>query len=1065
MIPARTIVALTVGLCVLAPASLLMASEISRDKLERIAALGKMVLREWRYCPPGVEGGPNVGLDDSGWATVDPGFEWIGENSTVWFRKTVAVPERVGGIKSRGCRLIFRAGVDDDGEIYVNGELENKFHWDEGEAVLSEKAEPGDQFRVAVRGMNKGGRGRLLNASLELVLDPGDTSLGTRYVRTVKLLEAVSNRFTAAAEARAIRKAVAASLDHVPDDVLDAGDRAAIVACLQEASTVLEPVLRVLKRYTVHMIANAHIDSAWLWRWLETVEVCKATYRSALDIMNDYPDFTFACSSAAHYFWMEQHAPEIFEKIRERVKEGRWEIVGGWWVQSDVNIPSGESFVRQALYGQRYFWRKFGKIATVGYNPDSFGHTGTLPQILAKCGLDGYLFFRPGPHEKELPVMFWWEAPDGTRVLASRPPHHYGFSGGQAATAERIERAFHLMPDGVTDVLCFYGVGDHGGGPTRETVGAITELSREPAMPGIKFGNVEDFYERVRQGDVNLPVVRDELQHHASGCYAVHSAVKRRNKKCEELLLTAERIASFASTVAGVSYDTGEMEQAWRHVLFNQFHDILAGTSIAPVYDDADEMYDEAERIASGILRRALNAIVERINTEGDGQAIVVFNPLAWDRKGPVEIEIPWRHKPESLEVRDADGNVVPVQRVRTEMPAKPGRMKIVFVVDVPSLGYRVYHCVPVVAGHLSSRPSASETGRPALENVFWRVEIDPRTGAISRLFDKTARVDVFSGSANVPVVMRDMSDTWSHGVFEFHDEIGRFGDARVSVIERGPVRTVARIESRYGQSVVWQDLILYGDVPVIECRTTVDWHEQRKLLKLAFPVNVVNPVATYQIPYGYIERPVNGEEEPAQQWIDVTGTLKGRAGKKRTYGVSLLNDCKYSFDVLDGTMSMTILRSPPYALHDPRKEEPDHIYEYIDQGVQHLAYSLVPHEGSWRDAGTVRRAAELNAPLIAVATGNHAGELPRQLSFITAEPDNVALTVVKRSEDSADLILRLYETTGKTAECTVNMVTSSASWTGKLVPNEIKTLKVSATETELRFVETDMLEGLAVRG
>lgn len=902
--------------------------------------------------------------------------------------------------------------------------------------------------------MGKGGREQAIRESLEKIVGAED------YLRAVRLLEKVAARCTAS-DKEEIERVLAASLAETRDDVLDSGDPTSIADNLAAALAALEPARSFLKRYTVHMIGNAHIDSAWLWRWPESVEVCKATFRSALDIMNDNPDFVFTCSAAAHYHWIEQHAPEMFEEIRNRVREGRWEITGGWWVQPDVNIPSGESFVRQALYGQRYLWDKFGKIATVGYNPDSFGHAGTLPQILSKSGLDSYLFFRPGPHEKELPSgSFWWESPDGSRVLASRPADIYSFSGGLVPTRERIEDAFVSVPAGATEVLCFYGVGDHGGGPTRETVAAISELRRQTSIPSVTFGGVEQFYTHVRESGAELPVVRDELQHHASGCYSVHSGVKRRNRKSEELLITAEKIASFAAEVAGVSYDPVELERAWRNVLFNQFHDILAGTSIAPVYDDADEMYDEAERIASGVLMSAVDAIASRIDTQGDGQAVVVFNPSAWARKSPVEIEIPWPQKLKSLELRDSDGNVVPFQYVRTSNSAEPDRVRIVFIADVPSLGYRVYRCVPVVGkGAVSEEPCESE--HPILENSFWRIEIDGGTGTISRLFDKRVGVAVFSGNAAPPIVIEDMSDTWSHGVFRFHDEIGRFGDARVSIIERGPVRSVARIQSRYGQSAIQQDLIIYEELPLIDCQSTVDWQEQRKLLKLAFPLNVKNPTATYQVPYGYVERPADGEEEPAQQWIDVAGTFEGSAGEERSYGVSLLNDCKYSFNVSGSTMSMTVLRSPPYALHDPNKEEPDSVYEYIDHGVQSFAYSLVPHKGVWQDAGTVRRAAELNAPLIAVPIDNYAGELPGSMSFIGVEPENVALVVVKRSEDMPDLILRLYETAGESAECTVNLVRSGGSWTGEFGPNEIKTLRVSRSGDEVRIVETDMLEGL----
>ncbi len=806
-----------------------------------------------------------------------------------------------------------------------------------------------------------------------------------------------------------------------------------------------------LKRHTVHMIGNAHIDSAWKWRWPESIEVCKMTFRSALERMNETPDFTFACSSAAHYLWMEENAPDIFDEIRDRVREGRWEIVGGWWVQPDINIPSGEAFVRQALYAQRYFQQKFGRTATVGYNPDSFGHTGALPQLLAKCGIDSYVFFRPGPHEKTLPSgTFWWESPDGTRVLASRPPHHYGFLGDRTDMFERIDGACRETPAGLNDVLCFYGVGDHGGGPTKETISAICAARDDPDMPGVQFGLLGEFFARARASDAELPVVKDELQHHASGCYAVHSRIKQRNRQCEQLLVSTEKLATLAAEIADAEHSTEQLERAWRNVLFNQFHDILAGTSIPPVYDDADEMYDESERIATTVREDALDAILESINTLGDGQAIVVFNPTAWTRKSPVEVELRWEHRLESMTLTDSNGKTVPYQFVQSSKPDRTGYVRIVFVAEVPSLGYATYRCVPTPKR--ASKGPAAPKDASGMENAYWRLEFDPETGCVKRLYDKRAKMDVFSGDAAVPVVMKDMSDTWSHDVFSFHDEIGRFADGSLELVEDGPVRTVMRAKNRYRHSTIVQDFALYRKVRTIDCRMTVDWHEQSQLLKLAFPVNVGNPVATYETPYGHIVRPADGEEEPGQQWVDVTGTAIGNT----TYGLSILNDSKYSFDILGSTMSVTVLRSPPYALHDPRKESSKQLYEYIDQGVQHLAYSLVPHRNKWQNARTVRRARELNAPLIPVLESSHDGDLPHSLSYLQATPENVLVNVVKRAEDSDDIVLRFYETDGKAANARIRIPIRGFTWEDKLGPHEITTIKITEYGDA---VEIDMLE------
>lgn len=370
---------------------------------------------------------------------------------------------------------------------------------------------------------------------------------------------------------------------------------------------------RYRRDYTVHMIGNAHIDPVWFWRWKEGKAEVIATCRSALDRMKETPTFIFFRSSAVTYRWLEEDEPEMFEEIRQRVREGRWNIVNGWWVQPDCNLPCGESFVRQGLYGQRYFMDRFGVRAKVGYNVDSFGHCATLPQILKKCGLDYYVFFRPGPHEKDLPSpLFWWEAPDGSRVLACRPPHHY--NSGPDEIEERILQAYEETLPGLRDVMCFYGVGNHGGGPTKRNIQSILKLDADPAMPAVRFSTPDAFFEKVLPQCADLPVVREDLQHHARGCYTSVSALKRHHRRCESLLMTAEKFASVVHGWFDGRYPQRALVRGWKHVLFNQFHDILGGTCIRPACEDAEALYRETYRMAGGALDEALHRIAARVD-------------------------------------------------------------------------------------------------------------------------------------------------------------------------------------------------------------------------------------------------------------------------------------------------------------------------------------------------------------------------------------------------------------------------------------------------------------------
>ncbi|WP_274362976.1 alpha-mannosidase [Paenibacillus thermotolerans] len=806
-----------------------------------------------------------------------------------------------------------------------------------------------------------------------------------------------------------------------------------------------------MKQKKLHMIGNAHLDPVWLWQWQEGFQETKATFRSALDRIAESDDFLFTSSSAAFYEWVENNDPGMFEEIRQRVREGRWQIVGGWWIQPDCNIPGGESFVRQGLYGQRYFKEKFGVTAKVGYNVDSFGHHGMLPQILKKSGMDYYVMMRPMPNEKGLPGrLFQWESDDGSRVLTFRIMFEYCTWGKELD--KHIRRCATELKEPFDELMCFYGVGNHGGGPTKENIASIRRLNEDPELPELVFSTPNAFFEEVEKQGLPFPVVHDDLQHHASGCYAAHSGIKQWNRQAENKLIAAEKWSALADWVNRQPYPK-EYGRAWKNVLFNQFHDILAGTSIEPAYEDARNMHGEAMSIADRGLNYAIQSFSWNISIEQeDGmKPIVVFNPHSWNSKVNVELEIGGL-KDGSVLV-DETGAQVACQSVQPQATSG-GRYRLSFVADLPPIGYRVYKLLP--EGRL---PKADvqpiKANDYSLENDRFRLEFDPKTGYISSLFDKKADTEVFRGDAAKPVVIEDASDTWSHNVFHFNKAVGAFAATSVQRVEHGPVKSVVRVVSEYGSSKLIQDFAMYRELDQIDVKVTVDWREQFKMLKLVFPVNLIFTRQSYEIPYGYIEREHNGEEEPGQSWIDYSGIIRNGG---TVYGVSLLNDAKYSYSIHNKEMAMTVLRSPIYAHHDPLVPDPKGHYTFIDQGIQTFNYTLLPHEGNWEQAGTVKRAAELNQRPISIIETYHQGKLPQKKSFLSVDKDNVVVGALKQAEDNDDIIIRCYETTKTATEATISLPEWNREIKAKFGPCEIKTFRVPKDES-IPVTETNLLE------
>jgi alpha-mannosidase len=1020
------------------------AAQTAADKLAgRLDALASLSYDDWKF-------NPSLGLDDeraaelsrpdyddSSWRTMKLNARYTMDNC--WLRKVIVLPDRYLGQPLSGPVRIL-VGVDDYGDLWVNGEKKGHIPW-QASLELTPHGRPGDRFIVVIRVVNTGGPLRLLQAALEPVSSREDrqTLLGLALSFRVgqKLLSfdtyqtSARRRFDPGTDKSRMAKAEKAKLNALLQKLaaeldvaaLEAGDLAAFKASVAAVRARLKPVAAFAKRFTLYFDANAHIDAAWLWREKETVQVARNTFASVLRMMTLRPDFTYTQSQAVYYDWMERLYPDVFKGIQDRVKDGRWEIVGGMWVEPDCNLPSGESWMRQLLYAKRYFKSKFGTDVALGWNPDSFGYNWNMPQLYAQAGIKAFITQKIGWNETNVfPYrLFWWEGPDGTRILTYFPFDYVDTIEDPLRFADWA-RQFEANT-GLTKMMILFGVGDHGGGPSLEMLARIDRLKSLDVYPAIEHGTAGRYLDWIRaQGTAALPVWKDELylEYH-QGTYTTQARNKAFNRSSEVLLTEAEKFTTLAATL-GAAPRNAALEEAWRTVLFNQFHDILPGSGIREVYLDSAEGYRDAQAIGKHELGKALDAIAGQVDTSAvkDGTPLVVFNPLSWERTDLVRAPLPEGEA--ACRVYGLDGTELPSQVVTTGRYAR----EILFVAaKVPSLGYMTF----VLGTGEPAAPAASGAGSPlavakdAIENEFFKVSVDPATGWVRSVVDKRNGREILAGPANRLQLLEDKPaqwDAWNVGLtgVEFPSAF-RGAEA----VETGPVRAVLRLTRDYlkpgakkdfptedfPSTFLTQDIILYPGLDRVDFRTDVDWWEERTMLKVAFPLAVTADAASFEIPFGSIRRSTGSEtswdkakvEVPALRWADLSGP---------DYGASLINNSKYGYDVKGSTIRLSLLRSPDWP--DPT----------ADRGRHSIAYSLYPHAGGWAQAATVERGYEFNYPLLPVRTGVHGGSLPAARSFVRIEPANLVLTTVKKAEDSNAWVLQWYDATGVESEAVLTL-------------------------------------------
>jgi alpha-mannosidase len=749
--------------------------------------------------------------------------------------------------------------------------------------------------------------------------------------------------------------------------------------------------------------------------------------------------------------------PALFREIKVLVQQGRWNAVGGWWVEADTNCPLGESLVRQGLYGQQFFLENFGFTTRIGFNPDVFGHPWTLPQILAGQGLATYFFMRPGPREKPdlRTPLFQWQGPDATKVTGIQILGSY--NGTEQSIKSQIKQTEQYFIQNQHDEkawVVFYGVGDHGGGPTQAAINKIREL--EKADPRIRFSTLDRYFAALEPRAASLPTVTGELQHHARGCYSACASIKAWNRESEWALLAAEKLASLNSALLGAEYPQKPFRSAWQKMLFNQFHDILAGSAIEEAYWDARNDYGYALSIAKDIQFKSLQSIAQEVNTAATPNAqcspFIVFNPQAWRTREPVEVEMQRLGERPPRLVR-FDGKEIPSQEIQTAGVKVTSRVRIAFEDEFPSLGYALYYLD-------FSQPKATapqipvKTESNVLENSLVRVTFDEKSGAIRSYFDKALNRELLRAAAQA-IALHDPDDTWGHKIVSYDQEVGRFGSAELRTVETGPDRARLQVRTSYGNSSILQDYTLYASSPVLYCCISVNWNEFYKVLKLGFPTVITQGKLTYSIPYGFIERPMNGEEEPGQTWVDVSGQ-----DGQGAFGMALLNDSKCGYSVTDGEIRLTVLHSTAWSHHIPQTLDEKDGYRLMDAGIHEFSYALLPHDGDWRQGDVARRAESFGMRPKVVLTDRHRGPWETSREFLKITSPNVAAPVLKMAEKDSALVLRLVELHGQEAAGELSGLLLDKPLSFKLSPCQIKTI-ILPLEKGKPPLETNLLENV----
>ncbi len=881
---------------------------------------------------------------------------WSKGHEVLWFYQQFVLPESLQSYLVEGLTLrLALTWWAEVAEVYVNGQLvqEGDLFDHSARIILSPSVVLGEMIAVTIRLVSPGHddgalvRSRLIYETNYDDIDPGFVA------DEIAVLQSYLESF----EPEKLEE-LSEALQIIDWEFVS--DRTCFNQSLQNLRSHLQPFSSKLKQHTVYLVGHAHLDMAWLWTVDETWKAAERTFNSVLNLQKDFPELTFCHSTPALYEWMELNRPELFTQIQQQVQAGRWEIIGGMWIEPELNLISGESIARHILYGQRYCQEKFGDINRVAWLPDSFGFCWQLPQLLKQGGIDYFVTQKlrwndttTFPHE-----IFEWRSPDGSQISSV-------MSAAIGEGIDSIKMAAYAWDwtakTGLLNSLWLPGVGDHGGGPTRDMLEITRRWQTSPFFPNLEFTSVVKYLDEfVYQ---TSPVWDDELylEFHR-GCYTTHAAQKQQNRNGEKNLHQAELFASLATLKIGNFYPKELLETAWKKALFNQFHDILPGSSITQVFADANQEWEECDRICLNIIQESLNAIAHQINLPAspspEANAIVIFNPSNWERTSSFSNS----------------------------------------VMSIPAIGYQAFWIVP---NHKFIDYSACWE----LENQLLRVIIDPQTGDLSSIFDKVNQREVISGAGNQLQAFPDSGQYWD--AWNIDPDYSKQPQLPVELVKIETGDRQICVIRRIGKSTFKQTYSVEQNSAILKVQNEVDWQERHILVKVAFPLTIAADFATYEMPCGAIERTTKPESDREKAQWEVSA-LGWADLSDQSYGVSILSDCKHGYDCQPSQIRLTLLRGSEFP--DPE----------ADLGIHTFSYAIYPHAGDWRSAQTVRKSCEFTQPLqvVQIAHPNPQGALSPVGSFLDLQAENLILTAFKQSEDDPEkFVLRCYECHGQIAE------------------------------------------------
>ena len=955
-------------------------------------------ISDWKIRVGDVPNAHLPSLNDANWTAIQPPqAQWGAFDTIFWFRANVVVPPEFSGKP-----IVLLLDIP-EGLLYVNGKLFQGLDPNHRVVYLTEKAKTHQHFSLAIQAYS--GRKKEQNVFRRADLGVLNSTARTLYIGLSLLKELERFYGPTTQESKDVRELIRRTLIYLKYFKPDGEEYPnAIGRALRFLTQTMEAELRTEVPGMIHMIGHSHLDVVWLWTIREARRKAGRTFSTMLRLMDEFPNFRYTQSQPILYEFVKKDYPEVYKEIKQRVLEGRWETVGAMWLEPDCNIPSGESLVRQVWYGKKFFKTEFGVDSDVLWLPDSFGFNAALPQIMKKSGINHFFTTKLTWNDTtKFPFnSFWWKGIDGSKVLSHIPP--VGLEGQVAPKdLKKGWEDFQQQEDQI-DVLQTYGYGDGGGGPSKDHILTIDCLKNLPSLPLLRIGSVKEFFATLEEKSKSLPTWESELylEKHR-GTYTTHAWIKKENRDCESLLYNAELLSTIAS-LYGRRYPSSDLETAWKILLTNQFHDILPGTSIADAYEDVRKSFVRLRKITGTLAGKALAGFCKPAKESAKKFHFSLFNPLPWERNEYIEFAV--KSKEKRFLVRDSLDRHVNHQIA--------GRAKgivtvLCYVEGIPSCSSLGITITTSLEQTDSTEPWKVSTR--VIETPLYRLRVDTQ-GHLTSLHSKPLRRELLKKGSrgNVLQAFHDTPQQWEAWDIDAHYEnkkadILQFKSSRI--LENGPLRLTLEIVRRTDRgSRITQHMQFYHRSPRIDFKTHVRWSDSQILLKAAFPVNLNPSSATYEIPFGSIRRSARPKapedkakfEVPAQQWADLSDAK---------FGVSLLNDCKYGYDVKDGTLRLTLLRSPRF----PHPIEPWRHggNQATDQGDHRFTYALFPHAGDWRKGETTRKARELNNPIVVRENSVNVG-MP---SLLTSLPVSLCLDAVKKSDDGPEIIVRIHEAHG----------------------------------------------------